>query len=273
MPIRKRRLPERPLLSSPLTVNPCKRETKMSHHPTLHLLNVEELPRSRTEVNQAAISATLASCKRLSPLSSDAEALTHVRDALNMLPMEIVAMAIGNGWDPATDNETAGDEYDDYFGVVRVSGNPLHVLLYSILEAYSQLLEETLALGTSLDPREWSRLRTAFDAMLHMLAQEPGDESAGALAADRFPLLSLRSPFSMAQGASAAHPPAPRSALPRKAKGWVARADPPRKGTYARNALDPLRRWRVGHHVFFALIQSLVVTFHWFSSAIAAADL
>src|SRR5204862_471760 len=116
------------------------------------------LPRSRTEVNQAAISATLASCKRLSPLSSDAEALTHVRDALNMLPMEIVAMAIGNGWDPATGNETAGDEYDDYFGVVRVSG-------------------------------------------------------------------------------------------------------------------DPLRRWRVGHHVFFALIQSLVVTFHWFSSAIAAADL
>ncbi len=204
----------------------------MSHHPTLYLLNVEQLPHNRAEIRQAttiSVNQALGTCTSIFPCPSDAEVLTRVIDARGMIPIEIESATYVHQ-DRAMVNERP-EEHDYFFNIVRVSGNPLRVLAHSILQAYGELLEDTLAEGTSLNSSEWSRLRAAFDTMLHYISQEPAQ-----------PLVNTSRYL-------------------------------PTASSHSRGEPDPLRRWRIGHHVFLTLIQNLVVAFGCFGSAITSNDL
>ena len=146
----------------------------MSHYPTLYLLNVEQLPHNRNDMYQAtttSISQALAICTSLASHSSVAEVLTSVSEARNMIPIEIKP-AISVNQDQALAMERP-EEHDSFFNIVRVDGDAFHVLVYSTLQSYSELLEDALTEGTSLDLWEWSRLRVAFDAMIHYISHKP----------------------------------------------------------------------------------------------------
>ncbi len=190
-----------------------------------------QLPKSRTEINQATtdnLKQVLADCICTTPLSPDTQALKNVITARERLPIEIVPLADGYANKVLPDERY--EEHDDYFGIVRVAGNPLRVEIHSILQAYGELLQEGITLGTRLSPLEWGRLRIAFDSMLRFLIKEPSAEST------------VDSAY----------------ALPSPA---------------ADCKFEPVRRWRIGHHVFLVLIQSLVVSFNCFGNMIRAGNL
>jgi hypothetical protein len=203
----------------------------MNRYPNLYLLRPDQLPKSRTDINKALtanISRALATSTRTFRITSDAETLIHVQDALIMIPINRANPSLRTGSKDTLIDQY--DEFDRYFGVVRIMGNPLYVSLHSLLDAYRELLEEELTVGTSLSTEEWNILRNAFDSMLHYISAEV--------------------------------PPTPGSfrhyAVPVQTNG---------------DKLDPRRRWRLGHHVFFALIQSLIITFNCFANSLNANDL
>lgn len=61
---------------------------------------------------------------------------------------------------------------DGVFRVTRVRGDCGEVLTYVTIAAYRTLLDEVLYAGTSLDPKEWAVLRSAFTAMFRLLSGE-----------------------------------------------------------------------------------------------------
>lgn len=204
----------------------------MSHYSTLHLLHVEQLPRSRQEISLAittTVRRALDACAALPSCISDAERLTCVHGAHRMIPLE-VKLAAAVKQDQAIAMERP-EEHDAFFHIVRVEGAPLHVLVHSILHAYGEVLEDALVEGTSLTPNEWGRLLGAFDTMLNYI------------------LLGSVTP----------------PAIPFQDDACAAGC--------AREHHDPLRRWRIGHHVFLTLIQNLVVTFGCFGGALLLDDL
>ncbi len=123
------------------------------------------------------------------------------------------------------------EEHDRYFEVGRSGGDAAQGFWAGLVLAYLSAYENCLSMGvTLLDDREWHQLFGGL-AMLLEFAAGP-----------------------VVQGGT--EMPAAASPAPPEPAGW-------------RDAYDPPVRWLVGHQLFFALIQGVIVGLNCFSQAAA----
>ncbi|MEC4891466.1 MAG: hypothetical protein SAL07_06850 [Oscillatoria sp. PMC 1051.18] len=207
----------------------------MEQYSKLYLTRPEQLPRHREEISQNCsleVQSAIADCTYKLRSSNDADALRHIRETFNWILLNFPSVVARHQTVTKSVERNEKDYYveivDNYMGVVRVDGDPFFVLLQSILQAYSELLEEALSVGTSIKAPKWRNLRHAFESILSYLAQESIPPSAD-------PCLTI----------------SPRS-------------------NPADNNDNPLRRWVIGHHVFYVLIQSLIVALNCFHAEMKA---
>ncbi|MEU8795829.1 hypothetical protein [Streptomyces sp. NPDC048643] len=114
------------------------------------------------------------------------------------------------------------EEHDLFFGAIRVGGNSVETFTYTMLESLRSQLGDALSAGITLSSGERAELREAFWTTFHMLWR----------------IGVAGTPFENA-----------------------ARAHTQGTGTSAGEVKGgPLIRWRLGHQVFFALIQALIVS-------------
>jgi hypothetical protein len=189
---------------------------------SIRLLTAECLPVTPALVRMHATrrsTAALANVARIDSHTSESAALALVHASLSLL---------GPPPAPASDTE-AGlralpedryEEYDQFFGAIRVQDRPVESFTRTLLDALRGHLTDALSSGLTMDRRESELLRAAFRSEFELLLEHSGYVTP--------------------------EPDGLESALP--AVDVVA-AD-----------LDPLTRWRRGHQAFFALIQGLVVT-------------
>ncbi|WP_329298200.1 hypothetical protein OG410_06225 [Streptomyces sp. NBC_00659] len=114
------------------------------------------------------------------------------------------------------------EEHDLFFGAIRVTGNSVETFAYTMLESLRSQLSDALSAGISLSSGERAELREAFWTTFHMLWR----------------IGVAGTPF---ENAARAH-----------TQGTDTRTGDVQGG--------PLIRWRLGHQVFFALIQALIVS-------------
>lgn len=192
--------------------------------PPLHLLKAEQLPASRGAIagmmNQRTADA-LRTVIDITPQDSDRRALAAVDAALACLASPAAATKYTDVERQALP-EDLYEEHDLFFGAIRVTGNAVETFTYTMLEALRSQLNDALSAGISLSSGERAQLREAFWTTFHMLWRIG---VAGA-------------PF---EYAARAH-----------TQGTDMRTDDVTG--------DPLIRWRLGHQVFFALIQALIVS-------------
>lgn len=205
----------------------------MEQYPKLYLTKPEELPLHREEVSQNCspeILDAIADCTQKLRSSTDAEALSQIRVTLNQISLYLPCPIHRHPIVKTSVEQTEKDYYvnivDDYMGVIRVKGDSGVILLWSILQAYAELLEEALTAGTYLEAAQWSNLRHAFESTLRYLGQESVE--------------SAPNPFLIPLTLSTPDPA----------------------------NFDPLRRWVIGHHIFYVIIQNLVVALNCFQTEI-----
>jgi len=201
-------------------------ETQARHPdvPALHLLKAEQLPASMSAIigmmNQRTADA-LRTVIDTNPQNSDRHALAAVDAALACL----TAPAATTKYTDAERNSLPEDlyeEHDLFFGAIRVTGNPVETFAHTMLQALRSQLNDALSAGTSLCSGERGQLREAFWSVFHELWR----------------IGVAGTPFE-----------------------YAARARPLDTGLGLDDAeADPLIRWRLGHQVFFALIQALIVS-------------
>ncbi|ANJ11913.1 hypothetical protein OH540_00725 [Streptomyces sp. BPPL-273] len=192
--------------------------------PPLHLLKAERLPATRRAVagtmNQRTADA-LRTVIGVTPQDSDRHALAAVDAALDCL----APPAAATGYTDAERKSLPEDlyeEHDLFFGAVRVAGDSVETFTYTMLEALRSQLDDALSAGISLSDGERAELRDAFWTTFHLLWR----------------IGVAGTPFEYAARAR------PRGTCPRTGRAGG----------------DPLVRWRLGHQVFFALIQALIVS-------------
>jgi hypothetical protein len=144
---------------------------------------------------------------------------------------ELAAHAVVSGWErrPPEAAERSGPErhieYDDYFGVRRISSEePRSALADAAVVAYHRVGEDSRR-GHSLTAAQSADLAAGFELTWSLAGRDP---------------------------AAIAAIPAPEP---------------------AGLAVDALLRWKIGHHLFFVLIQALLLTHNQLQQALAARDL
>jgi hypothetical protein len=201
----------------------------------LPLLNPEEIPPSPAELGTALPADVRLALTMACRLLEASED----RDAAEIVGAALQTLPGGGaptvGLHQSHRQEGQGyAEYDAYFAVVRVGDEPARALLRGALVAYAEVLHDKSEGGSALTPEEWNTLRIAFSALFaFMRAPDAGPPQ------DRCAHAARRTPR------------ARREARP----------------------VHPLERWRIGHHVFFVLIQGLIMAFRCFEHAMAARDL
>jgi hypothetical protein len=130
------------------------------------------------------------------------------------------------------------EEHDTFFRIRRVAGNAMSVFARSIVQIFLETAGEATHASLEIPSTEWPVLRTAFIAMLAFLAPAALNEH---------------------------QPPitAPRTALSN---------GPHHHDVAPEQGLDPLRRWRLGHHIFLVLIQCLEVAMNCFADDLEKAE-
>ncbi|MBM7172036.1 hypothetical protein JQK87_27310 [Streptomyces sp. G44] len=202
----------------------------------LHLLKAEHLPASRTAIagmmNQRAADA-VRTVVDIPPRVSDRQALAAVDAALACL----AAPAVPAKYTDAERHSLPEDlyeEHDLFFGALRVTGNPVETFTRTVLEAFRSHLHDTLSAGTGLCSGERAQLREAFLVPFHALWRIGVAGTPFAHAARARP-----------QGTDT---------------GTGTAVDADTAAVLGDVQVDPLIRWRLGHQVFFALIQALIVS-------------
>jgi hypothetical protein len=123
---------------------------------------------------------------------------------------------------PVESDDEEHVEHDRYFRVVRVTDRPAHAFVGGLLRAHSSVYGNGQRMGVALlDPVEWRELFAGLDAILRYAA---GDR--------------------LKEGASVSVSPAPRQ-RPDVLGGP--------------DEYDPELRWLIGHQLFFALLQGVIV--------------
>jgi hypothetical protein len=192
--------------------------------PPLHLLKAEQLPSSRGAVagmmNQRTADA-LRTVIAVTPQDSDVHALAAVDAALDCLAPPSAAIRYTDA-ERKTLPEDLYEEHDLFFGAIRVSGNAVETFTTTMLEALRHQLDDALSAGIGLGGGDRAQLRDAFWTTFRMLWR----------------IGVAGTPFE-----------------------YTARARTQETATRTGRANgDPLNRWRLGHQVFFALIQALIVS-------------
>lgn len=199
----------------------------MSDRSILYMLQPDQLPLDLKDIPQsttAGLTFLLIDQKFTLHSLSNNDALVSIRNVLYTVNITIEERR-SDGIDKALPHERY-DEYDGYFSVKRAAGASTDIWLYSFLQTYSELLEEVLFHGTTLDIHTWSQLRMALDAMLLYVSQG-------------------------------------KLSLETEAFAYADITKSPLKEHF-----DELHRWRVGHHVFLVLLQSLILVFNCIDGAI-----
>jgi len=203
----------------------------MNDQRTFYLLTPESLPRSRAEcVAGGHTAAALEIISACPPDCPDESALAEARKAiarLNLDPRSLVPVEE----DPNESEENRSN--DKAFGIVRVRGEVMPLLVNSALQGFVALLEEAIAGGANVSAEHWGKLRGAFSLLFHILRNGSVDDFA--------------SPDSVA-----------------------ASIEPPQAAEEQHSALS---RWIRGHHMFMVLIQGLVTAFSSFQREVAAGQL
>lgn len=80
---------------------------------------------------------------------------------------------------PSDKQVADADSHDEYCRIKRVADtDTLHVITKATLCAYEALLKDALTSGSSLTPKQWGDLHTAFRSLLHLMGQhEPVPKS------------------------------------------------------------------------------------------------
>ncbi|WP_448315822.1 hypothetical protein [Streptomyces sp. CO7] len=207
--------------------------------PPLHLLKAEQLPASGSAVtgmmNQRTADA-VRTVLGVTPHTSDLGALAAVEAALACLAAPAVPAKYSDV-ERASLPEDLYEEHDLFFGAIRVTGNPVETFTRTVLEALRSHLDDALSAGSGLCSGERAQLREAFLVPFHALwrvgvAGTPFEQAAR-----------TRTEVTGAGGGTGAGPGEAR--------------------------VDPLIRWRLGHQVFFALIQALIVSVGCLEEALA----
>ncbi|MCX5279940.1 MULTISPECIES: hypothetical protein [unclassified Streptomyces] len=192
--------------------------------PPLHLLKAEQLPATRGAVtgtmNQRVADA-LRTVIDITPQDSDRRALAAVDAALTCLASPPAAAAYTDAERKALPDDLY-EEHDLFFGAIRVTGNSVETFVSTMLEALRSQLDDALSAGITLSSGERADLREAFWTTFHMVWR----------------IGVAGTPFEHAA----------------RARAWVTDV---RTGDVKGG---PLIRWRLGHQVFFALIQGLIVS-------------
>ncbi|MFD6926380.1 hypothetical protein ACFV99_40045 [Streptomyces sp. NPDC059944] len=199
-------------------------QTQYADVPPLHLLKAEQLPASRSAItgmmNQRTADA-LRTVIGIAPQDSDGRALTAVDAALACLASPATPSKYTDA-ERKTLPEDLYEEHDLFFGAIRVTGESVETFVYTMLEALRSQLDDALSEGTSLSSGERAELREAFWTTFHMVWR----------------IGVAGTPF---ESAARVH-----------TQGTDTRTGDVKGG--------PLIRWRLGHQVFFALIQALIVS-------------
>lgn len=192
--------------------------------PPLHLLKAEQLPASQSAItgmmNQRTADA-LRTVIDIAPQDSDRRALAAVDAALACLASPATPSKYTEA-ERKTLPEDLYEEHDLFFGAIRVTGESVETFVYTMLEALRSQLDDALSEGISLSSGERAELREAFWTTFHMVWR----------------IGVAGTPF---ESAACVH-----------TQGTDTRSGDVKGG--------PLIRWRLGHQVFFALIQALIVS-------------
>ena len=192
--------------------------------PTLHLLKAEHLPASRgiiTDMMNQRVADALRTVIDVTPHDPGRSVLAAVGAALACLTAPADTAAYTDAERKALPDDLY-EEHDLFFGAIRVTGNPVETFTYTMLEALRNRLDDELSAGTGLCTGERAQLRESFWDTFRMLWR----------------IGVAGTPFEHAARARAQDPGAGPGAA----------------------VSDPLVRWRLGHQVFFALIQALIVS-------------
>jgi hypothetical protein len=195
-----------------------------------YLIVPDNLPKTHDEINQAfsqEMKTAFTILLRLKQQLSDHDAFLCVYEALQHIPLADEAVTSDNKSVIPLTKRYA--ELDDYIGLARVSGENAHIWFYSILETYQDMLDEALSTRVSISSEEWGRLRAAFDTLLVDFAQKHAPMQGNGLTS-----------------------PAATSTI-----SYLHTARP----------FDVMYRWKLGHRVFIALLQSLVFMLYDFETA------
>ncbi|MCA1568221.1 MAG: hypothetical protein LC803_21770 [Acidobacteria bacterium] len=143
----------------------------MNDIPELILIGPEELPKSYSDIRR----------RRSERISS---ALNHSGWRPSMASPEEILQAVGRSLTiigdvsfpaikPPPNNQIAdADSHDEYCRIKRVvDTDTLHVITKATLCAYEALLKDALTGGSSLTPKQWGDLHTAFRSLLHLIGQ------------------------------------------------------------------------------------------------------
>jgi hypothetical protein len=203
----------------------------MHERRAFYLLTPDDLPRSRGAcVARGDAAAALALITACAPSCSDATALAVAGQAVARLALHPQALE-PVGTDPhETERNRSNDEA---FGIVRMRGDVVPILVNSTLQGYVALLEEALAGGVNIGGEDWGKLRGAFGLLFHIFQY-------GSLEGFTVP---------------------DRRAAP---------GDAPSADAASHSALS---RWIRGHHLFMVLIQGLVISFSSFHREVDAGQI
>jgi hypothetical protein len=208
---------------------------QVNRPPRLHLLKAEDLPRTTSDLSDQLTPRVPQALTHvdLPDGSSDHELLCSLEAALGQLSAP-GPLAIYTAAERAQLPEDGYEEHDMFFRVARVTvgRSRLEAFLRPQLEAYLGHLSDTLSL----------RERTPLSA-------EQSDD--------------LRDGFDATFALLRRHSPNPCS----RQKG-----SPPRAQQIERYKPDPLVRWILGHHCFFAMIQGMLTALNCASSAVRSKE-
>jgi hypothetical protein len=195
-----------------------------------YLLRPESLPRSRDAcVASGNAAAALDIVRACAPGGPDALALAAAHEALARLGLDPRSLTrVGEDAQESEGNRSN----DQAFGIIRVHGDIVPILVHSTLQGFVALMEEAIAGGAHVGGADWIRLRRAFGLLFHLLRFGRVDG------------------FATLDAAAAPEPAAPSA------------GEPP----------SVLSRWIRGHHMFMVLIQGLVSAFHRFQGEVEAGE-
>jgi len=134
---------------------------------SFYLLTPERLPRGRAEYVAAGdAAAALEIMSACPPDCRDESALVQARTAISRLNLDHRLLMPAGGDANESQNNRSNDRA---FGIVRVRGEAMPILIHSTLQGFVALLEEAIAGGANVNAEDWTRLRSAFHLLFHIL--------------------------------------------------------------------------------------------------------
>ncbi len=137
-----------------------------------YLSRPEDLPKHWKDItsNVSSVVETLTLMTSLPDQSSDQETLLATKTALNILNFDLNQCSVFKD-DP---NESVQNrDNDKAFNIIRIKGDLLPLIIYSTLNAYVGMLEESITSGTNLTVVEWQKLRYSYILIFRMLLNLP----------------------------------------------------------------------------------------------------